>query len=159
MTEAETISIEAIHAMKRQLRVSALIFHPERGILLCRFARLHFWMLPGGRVKGGEELSTALVRELVEELGDAPVSTTLRWVIENYFEIDGKPMAEVGFYFLADLPPGSATEQHFPGREEGLEFRWWPLAEIARIDLQPSALASLINNGGAARFEHHVWRD
>ncbi len=163
MTESSIVSVtnspDNAKAISHQLRVSALILQPDRGVLLCRFSRLPFWMLPGGRVKEGEDLAHALCRELLEELGSPLVAATLRWVIENYFSVQNRPMAEVGFYFATELPAGAAVEDAFAGREEGLEFRWWPLADLPRIDLRPANLAALLLDGGASSFEHRLWRD
>jgi 8-oxo-dGTP pyrophosphatase MutT (NUDIX family) len=159
VSQAPSGGVAAGPSVKSQLRVSAMILQPDRGILLCRFSHLDFWMLPGGRVKQGEDLTHAMVRELVEELGVEPSATALRWVIENYFDVGGSPMAEVGFYFAVDLPAGTAAPDGFPGREPGLNFRWWPLTALPDIDLRPANLASLLLDGGAGRFVHRVWRD
>jgi ADP-ribose pyrophosphatase YjhB (NUDIX family) len=56
--------------MEPRVRVSALLRWQDR-VLLCRQEKpgQEYWLLPGGGVEGGESLSTALSRELGEELG------------------------------------------------------------------------------------------
>ncbi|MBM3676509.1 MAG: NUDIX domain-containing protein [Actinobacteria bacterium] len=51
-----------------RIRVSALLRWGDR-ILLCRHVKdgVEHWLLPGGGVRGGETLTAALLRELVEE--------------------------------------------------------------------------------------------
>lgn len=81
----------------RIIRVRALIEH--EGKLL--FVQHHHhaadtWALAGGRVDDGEQLQDALHRELVEELGVAPVIGAVRY-IHQLFLSDGNESLE--FFF------------------------------------------------------------
>jgi 8-oxo-dGTP diphosphatase len=62
--------------MEPRLRISALLRWHDR-ILLCRQEKpgKEYWLLPGGGVEGGESLTEALRRELLEEVGIAEALT------------------------------------------------------------------------------------
>jgi len=57
--------------MEPRIRVSAILRWQDR-VLLCRHekaGRGEYWLLPGGGVNAGESLTSALHRELREEIG------------------------------------------------------------------------------------------
>ena len=56
------------YSMKRRLTVEAVVIDPRRGVLLVKQGRTRYdWELPGGKVKRGEFIVDAVVREVMEE--------------------------------------------------------------------------------------------
>lgn len=118
----------------------------EGQVLLCREPNLGFWYLPGGRVEAGEPAAPALQREIQEELGLEGIVGRLLWVVENFFELEGRSFHELGLYFTLDLPlhPISGV---FRGKETSVEvhFRWFNLEELESIELKPGFLKTALS--------------
>lgn len=131
-----------------QLRAAAVIVHGGH-VLLHRLEDDGFWALPGGRVEPGESASTTVCREMQEELDEAVDCGALLYTVENFFEYGGQPNHEIGLYFQATLPTGSRlfdkTRSHagVEGRHR-LEFRWFPVAQLGAIDVQPRFLRTVL---------------
>lgn len=51
------------------------IIETEQGILVLRSVKKGLWELPGGRVDAGQDIETALIRELTEELPGVSVTS------------------------------------------------------------------------------------
>jgi ADP-ribose pyrophosphatase YjhB (NUDIX family) len=101
-----------------------------------------FWATPGGSLEPGEDYTTAVIRELREELGaeiaerrqDHPVGGRQVRQIEKYFLVRVAP---------ADLDPDRAT------RTDNIRaHRWWTLDELrtTRQTVYPLGLADLVAN-------------
>lgn len=93
----------------------------------------------------GEDARSTLVREVLEELAEPIECGEPLYLIENFFSDAGKPNHEIGLYFAATFRAESAlwdTSRSHWGIEGAcrLEFRWFPLAALTDIDLQPSLL-------------------
>lgn len=59
---------------KSTLDVRAIVLNDKKKVLLVQHTYLSGWYLPGGLVKQGETLASAIVRELYEETGIRPKS-------------------------------------------------------------------------------------
>lgn len=64
--------------MKFSQVVRAFIFNPDGQILLTKHKKDTPWVLPGGHVENGEDIHTAMLREIHEEFG----------ISARFFEID-----------------------------------------------------------------------
>lgn len=131
-------------------------------VLLHRVETDTFWSLPGGRVEVGEEAAHAVVREIQEELGVATTVDGLLFAVENFFEGDGKPHHEIGFYFAVSLPDDSPVvdvKREHIGTESThrLVFRWFRRQELPEIDLYPAFLRKALqeNHSGIRHFVQH----
>ena len=123
-------------------RVAGVAYHAGR-VLLQRVEDVaEFWFLPGGRVEMLESATDALVREINEELGVTPRVERLLWVVENFFDMHGYAYHELGLYFSMVLPDEVPRDGEFESSELGprLFMRWFPLDELATLDVQPRFL-------------------
>lgn len=86
------------------------------------------WSFPGGRVEAGEDLASALRREMAEETGlVVEPSELLGWA-----ELVGATSHHVVLDFLVDVRSGGAR----PG-DDAAEVRWVTLAELRSLPLAP----------------------
>lgn len=151
-------------ASRFQLRAGALIWS-DRHILIHRGGADPFWSLPGGRVEFHETSAETLAREIEEEIGRAAVIGPLRFVIENFFELDGRKAHEVGLYYEAVLTqrlPFHETDIVYRSRDEtaDLEFRWVSTRREAldAVDLKPAPIREFLGST-PDRVVHLVYRD
>ena len=124
-------------------RTAAVVLNGDL-VLLQRIGDAKFWCLPGGRMEMGETAEAGLKRELHEETGMEADVGRLLWVIENFYGQGGLRLHEIGLYFLVRFDPASpAYKQEWTGQEEDgteLTFRWWPVADLMRVNLLPEML-------------------
>ncbi len=147
-----------------QLRAGALIRSGSH-ILVHRVVGDRYWSLPGGRVEFHEAGAETLAREIEEEIGCKATIGPLRFIIENFFDLSGRRVHEVGFYYEAELSqplPFHETEIVHRVRDGNadLEFRWAPAtrAGLDRFELVPPTLRDLVESG-SGNIQHLVRRD
>ncbi|MFS8050057.1 NUDIX hydrolase [Rhizobium sp. BR 314] len=162
--DARTMIVMDAGNSRFQFRAGALI-RANGHILIHRAVRDPFWVLPGGRVEFHEAGAETLAREIEEEIGCAATIGSLRFVIENFFELDGRRVHEVGFYYDAELSrPLPFHEDEIVHRiKDGgtdLEFRWArpTRAVLEQFDLKPAPLLALIESMPAG-VQHIVRRN
>jgi len=131
-------------------RVAGIALEVDR-VLLLRTEKDDFWFLPGGRVELLELSQDALIREMQEELEVKVHVERLVWVVENFFEYEGRSYHELALYFLMSFPPDSRLyekNEAFVGDEDGLKliFRWHPLGKLEEIPLYPTFLRKRLNS-------------
>ncbi|WP_456431186.1 (deoxy)nucleoside triphosphate pyrophosphohydrolase [Thermosulfuriphilus sp.] len=119
--------------IKRTQVVAALILNETKGtLLLCRRPegkiRGGLWEFPGGKLEPGEDLETALFREIAEELGiEIEVKDLLSVVDHDY------PEGRIRLYgFLARIRRGC------PQALEGQSLAWVAPGEVGRLNLAPA---------------------
>ena len=151
-----------LHGQRFQVRAAAVILHAGHA-LLHRAPGDGYWALPGGRVEVGEEASATIVREMREELGEEVECGRLLHVAENFFDLAGRRNHEIGFYFLVSLPEDSPhldKARSYRGIEShlDLEFRWFPITELAAVNLRPTFLPASLAADPLV-FSHAVQRE
>jgi 8-oxo-dGTP diphosphatase len=115
-----------------ELCVSAVVIDDER-LLLVRRGRGRAqgeWAVPGGRVRPGELLAEAVVRELLEETGIEGVCGNLIGVLE-LLDDAGPHQVVLGH----DVTLMEATDP--VAGDDAAEARWVPLADVAELRLAP----------------------
>jgi ADP-ribose pyrophosphatase YjhB (NUDIX family) len=115
----------------------------DNHVLLHTAEGLDFWALPGGRCEMGERTAHTVQREMREETGLEVTVGNLLWVMENFYEYEGKAFHEIAFYYQMTLPeslPSAQVQPEFTGVEgdKPLTFRWFPLAEVEDLRLFPT---------------------
>ena len=111
-------------------RVVAVAIH-DGSVLLHRADHETFWTLPGGRAEHGETAEQTIKREMREELETDVEVVRLLWLVENFFEYDGRDCHEIALYFLIRFPENSLprTCAAFDRIDAGvaLRFTWHPV--------------------------------
>lgn len=126
------------------VRVAVAIVHDGR-LLVQGDHHYPFVVPPGGRCRLHESTADAARREIREELACDVAIGRLLWLVENFFELDGRRVHELTFVYEGRLPadaPFVATEGDFLGAEDNprLFYRWVPLPELATLELYPEVL-------------------
>ncbi len=100
-----------------------------------RGAGAGLWAVPGGKVRLGERLTDAAVREAREETGlDVAVGGVV-WVGEAIGP--GDPPA---YHFTLTDFVGTVTGGRLRAGDDAADVRWVPLGEVAELPLTPTML-------------------
>lgn len=90
--------------------VAAAVVERGRLLVVSKKAAPGIFYLPGGKPEPGEGMRQALVRELGEELGVAPVGMRLLGLVEEVAAIERVPMRMTVFSAVLDAEPRPAAE-------------------------------------------------
>lgn len=123
---------------KFELIVRALIVHDKK-ILVCQTNDRNYYFLPGGHVEFGENLRTALKRELMEEMGAVVTGAKFIGGIENLFLQDGSQRHEVSFVFHTDI-----NNYEVESNESHVKFYWLSMDQFIEENIVPPALKDAI---------------
>lgn len=131
-----------LNGCRVNLRVGAIVTKGT-DILFCRMSDQDWWFLPGGRIKTNESSSSALQRELVEEIGDGfkmirPVVTA-----ENFFDFDGRHFHEICMFYEVEWTAGEIRNQCEHNKEV---FEWIHRDQIGGVVLKPDFIKEYIVN-------------
>ena len=111
-------------------------------VLLHRLRGEAYWSLPGGRCRIDETMTETLEREIREEIGVRVSAGRLLWVVEQWFDYQGRTIHELGFYFAVRRPQVLAGE-HVP-IERNLEYAWFPVDRLPTV--KPPFLVEALAN-------------
>lgn len=117
--------------MAPELCVSAIVVDDER-LLVVRRGRgtaQGTWAVPGGRVRAGELLVEAVVRELAEETGIEGVCGGLLGLTEL---LDGDVHQVVLGYAVTLMESAEPV-----AGDDAVEARWVPLTDVVDLQLAP----------------------
>ncbi len=85
------------------------------------------WSIPGGKVEPGETLAEAVVRELREETGlEGICGRFVDWV---------ERIGEYSHFVILDFEVLVSGDSQPVAGDDAAEARWWPLQEVATLDL------------------------
>lgn len=134
---------------KFNYRVCGII---EKGdyVLIQNIQGNDFYCLPGGHVEIGEDSTTAIKRELTEELKKPTKNHKLIALIENFFPGENaSSYHEIGMYYTAefdcDMPiEDYVVEENDKGVMKTLTFKWATREQLKDIDLRPTRIKQLI---------------
>jgi len=146
-------------------RVAGLALH-QGHLLIHRAVHEPFWTIPGGTAELGEDSKATLVREMQEELGVDITVGRLVFLVENFFDFEGRAWHEIGWYYLMHLPvyfpffsDGRIVHEIQDGKNR-LEFKWVPATRrtLEDLPLPPVFLADRIEVLPEGT-EHIIWDD
>lgn len=106
------ISFE-VEEQKFNYRVCAIIISDEKILTVYHHTPSPYYSLPGGRVKMGETVEQAVVREVQEELGVTSKITRPLWLNQAFFtkDVDDLRYHELCIYFLMDISETTLLER------------------------------------------------
>ena len=132
---------------------AAGILIQEAAILLEYYEKEDYWVLPGGRVKVGEDSKIGVEREWLEELGLEVNGTRLIALIENFFvnhRTDSqRHFHEISMYYQLESSTKIPFQigQKFHGAEsDKLNYSWFPLTELVNLNFRPEILTNYLVN-------------
>ena len=132
---------------------AAGILIQEAAILLEYYEKEDYWVLPGGRVKVGEDSKIGVEREWLEELGLEVNGTRLIALIENFFvnhRTDSqRHFHEISMYYQLESSTKIPFQigQKFHGAEsDKLNYSWVPLTELVNLNFRPEILTNYLVN-------------
>lgn len=117
MTDKPTVVVAAgviLNPCKSHVLLSLRHSHLDQGGL---------WEYPGGKVEVGEEITTALARELKEELAIEPIDSSELCMVKHDY---GKKVVELHFYVVESYS-GEPTSM------ESQRFDWWQVEELTDV--------------------------
>lgn len=135
-----------------KLASRAIILHNNK-ILLVKHRGRDFYSLPGGKVDPGEDIQTAMVRELKEELNRDAIIEQMLFVHEFQYP-EGKLSLE--FFFRIQNGEDFLGELNGDFAEKELaEITWIPVDEVQNI-MPPFLKEKIKNISSQKEIEYHT---
>ena len=138
-----------IDGVRLNVRVGAIMRHGDNVVIEISKIGLNS-VVPGGRIQINEKSTSALVRELQEEMGItfAEEKMTLVKEFENFYTMGGKPSHEIYFLYEYVLSDDELAQINFDTNEdnENTYFALVPKTDMAKYNVLPLTLYPLINN-------------
>lgn len=138
--------------MSSKVVVRAFLFNPEGQILLAKHQKDTPWVLPGGHLEAGEDIHTAMKREIQEEFGISarffemdndeilhhkgkklnhfPLPLAIYEL--NYKNKEGKDKSRIEYIFLMETDENISEIQ----AEEIADYKWFDPDEI--LSMKPN---------------------
>ncbi len=134
-------------------RVSGILIQDEK-VLLQHVINDPAYAFPGGHVNFGEVSQDALIREFKEEISVEIKPERLLWVGENFFPWGEKDCHQICLYYLVRLSDDHQipiegcflAQDEFLGKKINLEFCWFSLKSIEKVDLYPTLCKEMLKN-------------
>jgi len=120
---------------KVEIRVAGILIHKGK-ILLAEHEKAgeKYWVIPGGRLKFGETLKKALLREMKEETG-LDVEIGKRMLVNDFIE-KGEKRQVLNIYF--EVTPKEGLSNWLTKRAGRLRrTKFFSAEELAKITLRP----------------------
>ena len=145
---------------KFNFRVGAIILsRDKRKVLLHTIKGYDFYLLPGGRVEMNEDSTSAIRRELKEELGLENIQPSLRLYLEDFFKFNGENYHEFSINFFVQLDEKNGFLEdwdEFLGVEgEKYIFKWVEIDKLDSFTVKPAIMKKIIKNY-SSQCEHII---
>ena len=130
---------------KFNYRVGAIILNAGSVLMANNSGSSHYYSV-GGRVKFGESLHDAVLREVFEETKENLEIDRLAYIHENFFLWGSEqvPFHELAFFFLmkGNERINQKTFERLDEEYGAVSLCWLPLTELASINLYPEFFKS-----------------
>lgn len=135
---------------KFNYRIVGVVIHNGK-VLFQKPIQDKYWALIGGRCQLNEKSDDSIKREVLEEIDIKEVNVDrLLWVVENFFEFNGKKVHEISLYYQISLGENEKIyeTEEFDGIEEGknIKFKWFDLNELKSAPLKPDFIKDKLTN-------------
>ena len=144
-----------------KLRVCGVVKVGDK-ILISRANEADFWGFPGGHVTLGETTDEAVTREVFEETKIEVEIVKLLGEVQLFFDRgDGKPLHEIGYYYLMK-PKHEIETKDFNNEEiDHGELKkhynqWRTLDQLKKLDVRPVEILNCVEKG---LERQHIVRD
>ena len=137
------------------LRVSTLIFNEDESkVLLFKVEDgRDFYLLPGGKIRAGEDSLTAIKREVKEELG-YDLEFTISSVNENFLVKNKINIMQYEFLYKAIYYNSIEKEIFNCLDRKDQTFHWISINDIDKVKILPSNLKPVIKNYDYNKVHH-----
>ncbi len=119
-------------------------------ILVQRDKDCNEYALPGGHIKIGETLEDGLRREYKEETGIDIKINHMLWSEECFFELNGRQVHNIAFYFLIEESDGFGISDigEFVSHKDNCNvvIGWMDIDHIQNVIIYPEFLKNEIHN-------------
>lgn len=132
ITDKNITGSNKLSASPPRIAVNAVLFDADKNIALCYMGKYDLHTLPGGGVEAGEDLQTAVKREIWEETGcQCKIIEELGQITENRYEHD---FTQERSYYIAHVI-GEKGALHLTNEEiaEDTVVVWLPFEQALRI--------------------------
>ena len=150
--------LDAFESMTPEIRLAAIIARDGK-LLLIRHQKksARYWVLPGGRLQGGETLKAGLKRELREELGLRSVDVGRLVIVCETLAPDRNV---VNLIYEAEIGEGRPQLDRSDPILAGMD--WVPVSRLAELDFRPPIVPTVTeviagNFAGPVRLLGDTW--
>ena len=148
---------------KFKFRVAGIVEHDNK-ILVVRMRQNPFYCFPGGHVELLEDTSSAVQRELDEELYFKVKVNKLLYIHENFFRAENKDFHELCFYYKCEPVDKSLKTDSVlwheidKGEELTHEYVWIDRESLSKEDVEPKHIIKRFLED-ENKFLHFITRD
>ena len=109
----------------------AIVFDKDRNVALLNVTKKNYHKLPGGGIEEGEDIETALRREVLEEIGCSIENIRELGIIEKYR--NNLKIHQISYCYIADVV-GDKGLPNFVGDEidDGFQPEWMKLEDAIK---------------------------
>ena len=127
------------------LRVCAMIFNKDKTkILINGMKDRDFYILPGGRVKFGEESSYAIDREIQEEIG-WKLEYNFKFFAENFVDTEDRKAHQICICYEA-VYDGKNEDKINENEGDFNTYYWIDVSNLCNYNIKPKITMNMLNS-------------
>ncbi len=140
-------------------RVGAIIYNEDRSKVLLENQKGKMYMFPGGRIDVHEDSTTAIARELEEELS-LKMNLKLKYIVEMFLQSPTTKYHEIGFYYLGQIKEPEVNNNFKSLDGDGI-FEWIPINELNNYNVLAKPIKNKIIQEDITNndIEHLIYKE